>query len=63
MLSFNSFSTKVFQVFLTTSIKMPTTQLIYSLENYYVGEMKTDTKINLLDDSIIVKTFEKVIKL
>ena len=41
---------------------MPTTQLICSLENYYVGEMKTDFKIDLLDDSIIVKTFEKVIK-
>ena len=24
--------------------------------------MKTDIKLNLLDDSIIVKTFEKVIK-
>ena len=41
---------------------MPTTQLICSLENYYVGEMKTDIKINLLYDSIIVKTFEKITK-
>ena len=41
---------------------MPIAQLICSLKNYNVDEMKTNIKLNLLDDSIIVNTFEKVIK-
>ena len=49
-------------MFFTTSIKVPITQLICLLKNYNVGEMKTDIKLNLLDDSIIVNTFEKVIR-
>ena len=59
--SVNPFSTNVFQVFLTTIMQFPITQLICSLKEYNVGEMKTDIKANLLDDSIIVNTFEKVI--
>ena len=41
---------------------MPITQLICSLKKFNVVEMKTDIKLNLLDDSIIVNTIEKVIK-
>ena len=43
-------------------MKMPKFQLICSLKNFNVGEMKTDIKLNLLDDSIIANTIEKVIK-
>ena len=41
---------------------MPVTQLICLLKNYDLGKMKTDIEANLLDDSIIVNTFEKVVK-
>ena len=39
---------------------MPITD--FFTKNYNVGEMKTDIKLNLLDDSTIVNTVEKVIK-
>ena len=41
---------------------MPITQLICLLKNYDFCDMKTDININLLDDLIIVNTFEKVVK-
>ena len=41
---------------------MPITQLICLLKNYDFGKMKTDIKANLLDDLIIVNTFEKAVK-
>ena len=41
---------------------MPITQLICSLKKSTVVGMKTNIKLNLLEDSIIVNTFEKVIK-
>ena len=41
---------------------MPITELICTLKRYNVGGMKAVIKPNLLDDSIIVNTFEKVIK-
>ena len=41
---------------------MPITQLILSLKTYNVDKMKIDIEDDLLDDSILVNTFGKMIK-
>ena len=51
-----------FSRFSLTFIKMPITQLICSMKNFNIGEKKTDIKATLLGYSIIVNTFEIVVK-